>query len=478
VKTARSASFSRHSAPEPLRADAATERSARTAAPQMSRWPRVATISAALVAAAVFGPYTALPGVRTEQLAVYASVLLLLPLAAAKLRLSVKAAATLFILVTVLLFSLLAALLPFGGVEPYARGALLPGIDNLLLPVAVVLLVHLWLALGATRTALFNIFSKVLVLGALLNAALTIASTQVDLSDRLQMFWGQPGAAESVAVQAAALGRFSGIFNQPAEAGLFYGAAVIVAIQLLQRRPVLLAAVTAVLVVGGAASVSKVFLLVALPIGLWRLGRVAGVRGRLLLSAAGLGGLGLLFSRAGLLPSWEGSARLAQLLSPESDYVNFYSAGRFGQGGSVTSVMLDVVTVSPWAGFGASGLVVPYDSLWLEALVVAGLFGVLGNVLVLLLLSQSFVVKGRAEGNGDFRGVGGALVLLVIGASFGLPSLTANRASTVVWVLLTLTLLTAEHAQRQPSAAAEGQLLATGRRNANVRGDAPQEGVG
>ena len=38
---------------------------------------------------------------------------------------------------------------------------------------------------------------------------------------------------------------------------------------------------------------------------------------------------------------------------------------------------------------------------------------------------------------------GGGLVLVAIGASMGVPALTANRVATVIWVLLTMALLCA-----------------------------------
>jgi len=93
-----------------------------------------------------------------------------------------------------------------------------------------------------------------------------------------------------------------------------------------------------------------------------------------------------------------------------------------------------VVQSSPWFGFGAQGLAVPYDNGWVEAFVVAGACGALLYTAVLGLLVVAWW-RRRSR-------FAGGLVLVVIGASMGLPALTANRVATLAWVLLTLLLFT------------------------------------
>ena len=71
----------------------------------------------------------------------------------------------------------------------------------------------------------------------------------------------------------------------------------------------------------------------------------------------------------------------------------------------------------------------------MQVLVLAGIAGVILAAVVLLMLAFRLWrlrgITGPAEWN-----LAGAVLVLAIGASLGLPSLTANRDATLLWLVL------------------------------------------
>lgn len=86
---------------------------------------------------------------------------------------------------------------------------------------------------------------------------------------------------------------------------------------------------------------------------------------------------------------------------------------------------------------GAAGLNVAYDSLWLEVFVVSGIIGVVLAAARLVLLAARWVRVKASLDRAEWQLAGGVLVLAV-GASLGIPSLTANRTATLLWLVLGL----------------------------------------
>lgn len=60
--------------------------------------------------------------------------------------------------------------------------------------------------------------------------------------DQLMSAWWTGDGGVSTAERAATMGRYSGIFNQPAEAGVAYSLGLIAAVYALRRQPMILAA--------------------------------------------------------------------------------------------------------------------------------------------------------------------------------------------------------------------------------------------
>ncbi|MEO3926509.1 hypothetical protein ABGB07_21970 [Micromonosporaceae bacterium B7E4] len=398
--------------------------------------------AAALVTAAVFGPYTPQAGVRTEQVAVYALLLVGL-LAGRRIRVTAPAALVLLLLSTQFLVAAVGGLAPIGAPVAVESGSLLAGIDTLLMPIAVLTLVLLMTSSGADPRRLLRIVCTVLIVAMCVNTVLSCVSMRYDITPLLQMFWENHAGQESVAARAAQLGRLSGIFNQPAEAGALYSFALLAAVYRYRDRTVPFVCATVLLTIGGVVAVSKVFLLIGLPLGLWQIVRSYGIaRPRVwALTAAVL--LVTLAAQSGLLPPWAGLDYFARLLRPPddgTDLVGFYTAGRLGDTPTLQYVSDAVLGSSPWFGLGASGLATAYDNGWIEALAVAGIVGVLGYTGILgCLVAAGYLRRPRPEpATARF---GGALVVVLVGGSLGLPMLTANRVGTIAWLLIGLLLL-------------------------------------
>lgn len=429
----------------------------RAAAP--GRAQRVLMVTLAI---ATFGPYVA-GSIRTEQIVVYGLLVLTLPFALPGLQtrggLRLLVPWTLYVLVASL--SLLPGPAP---IAPYPAGSLLAGFDNVLLPIAVMLLV--WSLVPAERALdALRTFAAAIALCAGGNAVLAIVGIVVDLSPVLRPFW--TGDGTSVADLAAELGRLGGVFNQPVEAGVVYGVGGLCAVYVWRERPVLLAALLTLITVGGLLSVSKAFILGAMPFMLaYWLWSQRGQRRVITVLAAALALLGVL--QSGLVERWVGLDYLTRLLDPSGGIVDFYSAGRFAERSTFSTVVDAALAHSPLVGVGPAGWMVAYDGAVAEALVVAGVLGLLayGATLAAML---TLVRAGAEEGRFALL-----LGIVVVGGCLGFSPLTANRVATVVWVLLSLLVLVRAH--RAASTATLGAASSTTTTAALVRGRPSRSG--
>jgi hypothetical protein len=198
--------------------------------------------------------------------------------------------------------------------------------------------------------------------------------------------------------------------------------------------PVTIAA--ALEVTGGVLTLSKVFLLCALPAAVLTVLR-GPARVRVITTAGAVASGFWVAGTSGLLPAWHlGGMALGRLASPQMSLTSQYSAGRYGAGGTLGPEYSDVLHNAALAGFGAGGLDGPaYDSLWQEALVVSGVLGVVLTAAVLVMLAFRWARLRGALSRPEWHLAGGVLALAA-GASLGIPSLTANRACTLLWLVL------------------------------------------
>jgi hypothetical protein len=398
-------------------------------------------ITAVMLAA--FGPYL-IASLRTEQIVVYGMALALVPLTLPRLRPTPHLAGA------VTCWAAFAGVVVISTVAPpvnrsrFLLGQPLGGLDNVLLPLAVVGVVLGLLAVGADRERLLARAAFWTVVLMLVNTATALLSSFAGLTwDR---WWSSSDS--STAANAALLGRYSGLINQPAEAGVLYGLALICALFLWPHRPELLLPIVLVLTVGGVLTTSKVFLGLVIPIVVWQLLRIRGGRGGRLLGAALLLVAAWGVVQSGALSAWSGSTRLERLFSvTDRSLASQFSGNRYGATSTLRPVTDAVMSGPRWMGFGGGGLQVAYDSGFVETMVLAGIFGLLAVLVLIVVLFSAWQRMDR----GRERTMLGCLVVLLAVANLGVPSFTANRAATVVWVLLTLLVVRPKESARHVS---------------------------
>jgi hypothetical protein len=404
--------------------------------------PRVILWWARIVCLSVFGPYV-IGSARTEQIMVFASFAVILIVGWPQIANAGSIPVMPFLVVWLGLDAIMLIGTIWRPFDPGFYGSQLGShaLASYLLPVALMVLTWFW-TLSADGTELIRAIIPVVIGAMVVNTAVSLAQLvtgNVAVLGFLPHFWDAPGSFGSVAANAAENGRFTGIFNQPAEAGVAYGVALFCLIYLAQRQEIRAGTAVlcaAALITGGTLTVSKVFLLGAPPLAVMMTLRTPRGRIRVVAYCAAAATLLWLLGGAHLLPPWpRGAATLGRLLHPSGSLAAQYTAGRYGTGGSLGMVVNDVLHASPWYGFGAGGLVSAYDSLWVQVLVLGGIAGVILAVVVLLMLAFRLWclrdVTGPAEWN-----LAGAVFVLAIGASLGLPSLTANRDATLLWLVL------------------------------------------
>lgn len=392
--------------------------------------PTLMRVAVLVVLIGAMGPYV-VGGIRTEQVVAYGGLLLAVgALAGRPAQPRPEVNLTLAVWVVYLLFGVVGSWLPPVNSTRFELGSRLAGLDNLLLPVAVATIT---IALLETRTiSSERVLRDVTLIIPLLMAANTFAAAAQSRGVSFSRWWS-PAESASVALNAAGSGRFSGFINQPAEAGLLYGLATLCVIYRLRERPVAMMALTGILVVGGVLTVSKVFLLVGLPLAIWQLLFTLGQRGiRIFAGALGIIGVYAL-AGGGWLPDWAGAHQLRQVLPDGGQsLVSSATANRFGEESSLALIIHEVWNSSPVFGFGVGGFRWPYDNGWVEAFVVAGLVGAACYSLIFaIFMRQIFRAKRSLE-----RTLFALTLILGVGASMGIPALTANRATTMVWVTL------------------------------------------
>ncbi|MDT0193788.1 hypothetical protein Q9R30_00280 [Arthrobacter sp. AB6] len=395
-----------------------------------------------VLTAAAFGPYVT-GNIRTEQLAVYGAAAVLLPFTVAFTRPYIP---VILPWSGLILASVMGLIPPTAHSSNYPPANMLSSIDNLFLPLVVMLLVWSVVPVSMAARAL-HLAAAAVAVGAALNGVLGIIGTRMDLSGYLRIFWGGGGGeGETTAERAAELGRLSGIFNQPAEAGVVYGMAGILAVWRFRRRPKMMVLILTLICIGGLLCVSKVFIFGGLPL---ILGYVwvsrTGARKLWALFSAAVAAAGV--AQSGFLQQWTGFNYLARLFVPAENQglVEFYSAGRWNAEAAMLDVFEAVFRTRALLGFGLGGLGVSYDSAWTEAVVLAG---VAGLVLLAFVYLGLWWMARRIEDAG-VRMLGIFITLFLAGASLGIPSLTVNRASTIVWVVLALLGLMAKQARTE-----------------------------
>lgn len=442
----------------------------RTGAEANARPPRGTLWWARIVCLSAFGPYVT-GSARTEQIVVFASFAAILIVGWPRI-VKARSCAPLPFLVgwTGLYMIMLIGTvwrpedLGFYGAQPMSHG-----LSAMLLPVALMTLTWFW-TLNAETADIMLAVAPLIVGAMVLNTGISLAQLATDkvaVFSFLPRFWDTPGSVSSVAVLAAGNGRFTGIFNQPTEAGVAYGVALFCLIYLARRGLIksglLVAACAAAVVAGGVLTVSKIFLLGAVPLAVLMVLRNRRSRIRVAAWTTAAGVLAWLLAGSRVLPAWPAGSKILRLAHPTGALVTVYSGQRYGTGGTLGPVVSDVLRSSPWYGFGAGGLNnVAYDSLWVEVLVLGGLAGVALAASVVVMLAYRWTRLRGTLGGAEWA-LGGALLTLAVGGSLGLPTLTANRTSTLLWLIIGMLVATEPTVSRTEWSADAGRRLRNSR---------------
>jgi hypothetical protein len=263
------------------------------------------------------------------------------------------------------------------------------------------------------------------------------------------------GGDESVWASALAIGRFTGVFNQPLEAGTFYSVALFGTIYLASRpgrHRALLAIAMLCILAGGLLSLSKNFVVLGLGVGviLAIALRVIRLSTAIFVSAGGMTAIGI-----GIWRLNEAYATSLLDLLDSGGLILALTAGRFGgEETDVGQLFAALYSRSNWlTGFGL-GAHLPLDNGYLEYFYQGGVLAILGyGIWMAILLAGAGQAMKSAEGK-----LLAALLTFVAAASLGGPVITANRANVALLALM----VTATHGcARYARNHAAGQAVAT-----------------
>jgi len=402
-----------------------------------------------LLVAASFGPYLWMAyGVRTEHVLIYGMLPLALLALLLKRRPILVFPPLLRLWGTMLAITLWTLMVTFLGPRNYESGMkVIAHLENYVQPIAIILILVAFVRPMSEETAslLFHRTCQALIAMLVLNSLLVLASVFVNLSGVLHHFVGAGDAAGStVSARAASMGRYSGVFNQPMESGLAYSLGLLAWASLIHRtNRVTLTdyATLAFLFLGGVISVSKIFIAGGCPLFLMYLTSVGRTR-QLFNWKLIVAGVLVTAVSVKVLQQWVGLDFFLRLFrargGEEANLIALFTAGRFGHEEAFVHLLFARVwEEAPLYGFGfaAQSLL---DNAFLEFFMQGGLPALLGYVLLVLSLGVIGMQQWR-RGTPEGRLLL-AIFVLISGGGVGAPVLTLNRASTVLWVLLSLIL--------------------------------------
>lgn len=274
------------------------------------------------------------------------------------------------------------------------------------------------------------------IIGAL-TATFTALSLVSSYAQTFLVFWVQ-GQEGSVWSSAFDIGRYTGIFNQPIEAGIFYSLCLIGAVHAYRygkmNRFVLVLAM-ALIVFGGSASLSKNFIVLgaACAVGYAFMNKLLSRSLLVILSIPIIAAAPMGLQRLNI----NYITSLRDLYSDQG-LIGALSAGRFGsEGGSVSMLFESMIVSGDWRTGRGLGSQLPLDSGYLEYFYQGGILSLAGYLLALVTLSI-YSWRNRAHRDGQLLMVLMAYVWL---SSAGGPTITASRTGIVVLIFVSACLV-------------------------------------
>lgn len=244
-------------------------------------------------------------------------------------------------------------------------------------------------------------------------------------------------------------GRFSGIFNQPIEAGVSYGLMLITStyvyfqkkIKQLEISTFFLSVSITFLFIGGILSVSKVFFPLAFFISFFIF--IYYNRNKLLtiLKTLSIIIIILFILIVTIFSQWEGSDYFLRLIyvAEDQDLVSLYTADRFG-GDNVEGAIITKQLNNPdlVLGLGFGSIQTP-DNAYLEILYFGGYFAILTYIIFFLTLFYYTVKYYKYDRNTSVFIISLLLFILLVG--LGAPVFGMNRSNIFIITVLIFSFL-------------------------------------
>lgn len=279
--------------------------------------------------------------------------------------------------------------------------------------------------------------AKAIVGGGMFAGVCSLSSVLFDITTLLSL-WVRI-EEESVWSQTMAIGRFTGLFNQPLEAGVFFSVALLAVLYLFKACPrerIFNGLGLALILVGGLLSLSKNFIVLGLALGLAFAVSIHLLSLRFVLflcATAGVGVIALIFE---INPNYVHS--LIDLFE-DGNLLMALTAGRLGSSETeVSQLFAQLWTQGHWVYGRGLGSQLPLDNGYLEYFYQGGVLAFCGYVVSLAALAVPAVAHARRiEGKLLL-----CVLLFVVVASLGGPVVSANRANVPLMLLMAACIVT------------------------------------
>ena len=282
-----------------------------------------------------------------------------------------------------------------------------------------------------TNCNLMTTVTRTIVLMAMPVALLALSSRFFDISFILGYFVKNEETA--VWSQAFALGRFTGLFNQPLEAGVFYSVALLALVYLVSMklwRPIIRYLILGIILIGGSLSLSKNFVVLGVLVAL-----AYAVSVRVLSIRSGVIWLGIVIA---IIIVWFAFGNEIYTnsfidLFAEGGFLLALSAGRLGTGDTeVAQLWGQLMTSYNWISGMGLGSYLPLDNGYLEYFYQGGVFSLASYVAFIVTILVTSIKYWSVDESKLLFFLG----LYIALASLGGPVITANRANVSLLMLI------------------------------------------
>jgi hypothetical protein len=385
-----------------------------------------------------FGPYI-FPnwGVRLDQLVIYLSFVLLLLIG----KLSIPRNSLLLWTFSSLLILFFVPLLNLYEGRYLSLTLVLAQIENYL-QVPVLLLIFITILHRLSLEDREGLFQKLTIALMYMLAANTIFSLYILLapdSALIQIFTGDregtSGSGKTVTELSISAGRLSGVFAQVVEGGFAYALGLFLWVFNYKGRDNigwLHYALFMLILIGGILTLSKVFLVIGIPLFLFCAGakKLISIVSVLLICIVSVTLINP--SLIGIINEYQGLVYLFRLIDLDMlDFFTVYTSGRFSSESMIMVNIINTLNISPFIGLGY-GSIETSDFSLNEVISLGGLVGLLAylslHVLIAVLI---FKLKKGAK-----RTLYINFIVLTFLASISAPIITANRISVFICLIV------------------------------------------